>query len=265
MPGLAQTSQFLLSTATVMLGPLAELNQLTPSKHSIGLVKNFQMTMDPQYTELTQGLSNTIVMSVRTADGLKASMEVYEYTLRNLSYAAGLDASGVGFDQITELYTTTGVASDLSVEVGTDVTNEIETGDYIFIQAGTDDVVHIAKVEDAVFAAASTTITFATGYAMPVGVTFPAGSRIGKVKRTDISTGALAQPELACKVVGLLPKNNEPFTILFPKVKVTKGMNVAFQSDNFGNLPFELTPYNGVPTDPMYNDFGSAAGILFPR
>ncbi|CCV12935.1 hypothetical protein [Mesorhizobium sp. STM 4661] len=266
MAGTARTDRFLLSTATVMVGALADLHSFQPNTHSIGLVKNFTLTSDPGYVELTQGIKNTVVMSIRNQDGIKAACEVYEYTVRNLAYAAGLDASGVSFDPMPAMWISSGAAAPAAVviTVASDITSNLAAGDYIFLQDGIDDSVHIAKVLTAVFATATTTITFATGYGVPAGKTFPIGTRIGKIKRIDLG-GVQVQAEMAVKVVGILPKDNSPFTILLPRVKITKGLSVGFQTDNFGNLPFEFTPYAGVPTDPMYPFYGEAAAVLFPR
>lgn len=266
MPGTAKTSSFLLSTATVMIGPLADLHNLNPAAHSVGLAKNFQMTFDPQYTELTQGITNTVVMSVRTSEAIRASFEVYEYTLRNIGYAAGLDASGISFNSTStiQLTSTVTAAAATTVTVASDVSAMYPVGTYFFLQDGTDDKVHIAKVSAVAFATGVTTITFA-GFAVPTGVTFPIGSRLGVVKKVEVGSGVLFQPELAAKIVGILPKNNEPFTILLPKVKVTRGLNIAFDSANFTNLPFELTPYAQTTSDPFYTEYGGASAVLFPR
>lgn len=266
MAGNAKTKNFLLSTATVMVGPPADLHKLNPAEHSIGLVKNFQMTADPTYVELTQGVKNTVVMSIKNADGVRASMEVYEYTLRNLGYAAGLDASGVSFDSVDTIWLASAAYETVgkTVKVSTDISSDLSTGDYIFLQNGLDDKVHIAKVATVAFASGSTTITLAAGYEPAAAVGFPIGSRIGKVKRMDVGANDV-QPEFAAKVVGLLPKDNAPFTILIPKIKITKGLSLAFQTDNFGNMPFEFTPYSGVATDPFYAEYGEAAAVLFAR
>lgn len=269
MPGTAVTDKFLLSTATVMIGPMSDLHNLNPAAHSIGLVKNFQFQLEPGYTELTQGLTNSIVMSVRTSEVGSASMEVYEYTLRNLAYASGLDATGVAYAPQTGLYLSTAsiTAAATAIVVTGDVTANIATGDTIFLQADAStgsDIVHIAKVSSATYSAPNTTINF-VGYAIPTGVTFPIGTRVGEVKPVQVGTGVLFQPELAAKVVGILPKNNEPFTILFPKIKITRGLNVSFASDNFTNMPFEFTPYSSVTTDPFYTTYGASAFVMFPR
>lgn len=266
MAGSAKTKNFLLSTATVMIGKPEDVHKLNPVEHSLGLVKNFNMTADPTYVELTQGVKNSVVMSVKNGDGLKCAMEIYEYTVRNLGYAAGLDASGVEFDQSNEIWLASAAyaSAGKTITVSTDITTKLKAGDYVFLQNGQDDKVHIAKVASAAFATAVTTITIAAGYEPAASVVFPIGTRIGKVKRIDVGATDV-QPEFAAKIVGLLPKDNAPFTIILPKVKITKGLGVAFQTDNFGNLPFELTPYSGVETDPMYSEFGTAAAILFAR
>lgn len=263
MPGAARTKSFMLSTATVMVGPQADLMKLNPAEHSLGLVKNFQMSADPTFVELTQGIKNTVVMSVKNGEGIKCSFEAYEYTLRNLAYGAGYDASGTAFDPNDTIWVTdTDIVTNNTITIPSDVTATLAVGDYIFLQKGVDDIVHIAKVLSRVFSAGKTTIVFATGYETKAGASFPTGSRVGKVKRIDLGT-TQAQVELAAKIVGLMPKDNAPFTILLPRMKITKGLSAAFQSDNFGNLPWELTPYNGVAGDPLYSEFGDAVAVLF--
>jgi hypothetical protein len=267
MPGTAKTSSFMLSTATVMIGPKANLHSLTVADHSIGLVKNFTLTSDPAYVELTQGLRNSVVMSVRNSDGLKASMEVYEFTPSNLAYAAGLDGSVASFAPMQSLLTLfSAVASGATTAVvAGDQTGagKLAVGDYIFLQSGQTDVIHIAKISAIAYAAPNTTITFAA-FPVPTGVSFAVGDRLGEVSRIDIG-GQTNQGDYGAKIVGLLPKDNTPFTILLPKVKITRGLSVAFASDNFSNMPFEMSPYSMTAADPFYADYGDAVAVLFPR
>lgn len=266
MAGLAKTNKFLLSTATVMLGPKAQLHNLTPA-NSIGLVKNFSVNSDPSFTELTQGINNQIVMSVKTNETLSCSMEVYEYTLRNLAYAAGLDGSGTAFDPMADtVYNPTAeiASAATTLTIATDLTAVFTVGSYFYIADPLkDDLVHIAKVSAATFAAGNTTVTFA-GFPIATGTTFPVTSKIAPVKKVQVGVGSV-QPELACKVVGVLPATGEPFTVLFPKVKITGGVGLAFQSDNFSNMPFEFTPYAQVETDPFWGEYANSSMVLFPR
>ncbi|WP_206631224.1 hypothetical protein, partial [Mesorhizobium sp. M7A.F.Ca.MR.362.00.0.0] len=238
MAGNAKTNKFMLSTATVMLGALADLHKLNPIEHSIGLVKNFQLTGEAAYTELTQGIRNAVVMSVRTGEGLKTSCEVYEFTAKNIAYAAGHDASGTGFDVVDELSALSAEAIAASDEIVLAVapTAPVVAGDYLFIQKGQDDYVHVVKAGS--YDNVTKTVTLAAGFEIPTGMTFPVGARVGRLKRVDVGQ-AVTQPDLACKVTGILPKDNTPFTILLPKVKVTRGLGISFASDNFSNMPFE--------------------------
>ena len=252
MAGTAKTSQVLLSTATVMLGPMADVNILTPERHSIGLVKNVTYTSEPEFRELTQGLTNDVVMSVKVGDGSRVSMEVYEYTARNLAYAAGLDATGVEYDTSATLYTTSAAPTGTSVTVSGTPTG-ISAGDYIYIQGGNDDLVHIGKVASI----ATSTITLAAGFAIPAGMTFPAASRVRKVRTLNIGA-ATPSVTLACKITGIIdPSQNTPVSLVFPKVKVTRGMNLAFSTENYGNMPFEFTPYSLVSTDTAYAEYNT--------
>jgi len=262
MAGNAKTNKFMLSTATVMLGPLADLHALNPAEHSIGLVKNFQLTGEAQYTELTQGIRNAVVMSVRTGEGLRTSCEVYEFTAKNLAFAAGLDASGTTYDVVDEwsALAAEAAAEADSLTLAVAPTTPLVAGDYIFVQKGQDDYVHVMKVASI----ATTEVTVAAGFEVPTGMSFPVGSRVGRLKRIDIGT-SVTQPDLACKVTGILPKDNSPFTILLPKVKVTRGLGVSFASDNFSNMPFEMQPYEMVTDDPFYTEYGQAQAILMAR
>lgn len=265
MAGSAKTSNFLVSSATVMLGPKADLYKFLPETHGLGLVKNFQMQTQPTFLELTQGIQNDVVASVKTAHGVTATWEVYEYTTRNIAYGAGVDASGVGFNVSSVALANVSVAvvaAATTVQVDGDVTASYSIGDTIFIQKGDDDYVYVAKISSApAFATAKTTLTFA-GYPIPAGMTFPVGSRVGKLKAIEFGGSAL-QAELAARVTGLMPKDKRPFVLDFPKVKITQGGNISFASDQWQNMPFGFTPYACTSDDPLYADFADKVARLY--
>lgn len=255
MAGEAKTTEFLLSTATVMVGPAADVFGLTPDKHSIGLVKNVQAGADPKFVELTQGINAQVVMSVNTELQTRISAEVYEYTARNFAYAAQLDGSDTSFDPLTVVSTlsadaATGTTLNLSAGDGADW----EAGDYGAMQDGdSPDKVHIFKVASVAVDA----VTLDEGFAIPATVTYSKlTTKIYKVR--NIKVGAVPeQPVFGVKMVGLLPGSGQPVTLIFPKVKITKGLNLAFQTNDFANMPFEFTPYALVAADPFYAEFGS--------
>lgn len=261
MPGEARTSEFLLSTATLMIGPRASVMELVPAKHSLGLIKNVQVSQEMGYTELTQGVNNAVVASVNTSAVPRISGEVYEYSARNLAYGAGLDGSDTAYDPIVtqttlsaNLTVTSGNKGSLVLATGGAVAAGFAAGEYGVLQdLNAPDKVHVFKVASV----ATDTLTLATGYELPVGETFNAAtSVVYRVKAIKVGQ-VPKQPTFGAKLVGLLPETGEPVTIIFPKVKITKGLGAAFQTDNFSNMPFEFTPYPILSGDPYYSDFGS--------
>lgn len=264
MAGEARTSSFLLASATVMIGPTTELFNLNPTEHSIGLCKNFSISAEPTYTELTQGVQNTIVYSTLTGNPIKASMEVYEYNSRTLSYALGLEAPTTS--DYTPLSLKTALTSGgTSVVANAAVDPVIATGDWIIIQRGNaGDLVHVGQAaSDGVFATDQVTITLTAGTAIDTDNDFSVGDRVTKVNRIDVGSKQ-AQPYFAAKVVCPLPEGGQPIILLLPKIRITKGFNVGSSTDNFGNMPYEMTPYDLVATDTFYSLFqGKGSVALF--
>ena len=75
MAGFAKTKNFMLSTATVMIGPMADLHKLNPDEHSAGLVKNFQMTADPPFVGLGHGIKHNVVVHVKNGADAECAHE----------------------------------------------------------------------------------------------------------------------------------------------------------------------------------------------
>lgn len=249
MAGEAKTSKFMLGTATVMLGPVAELYNLTPETHSIGLVKNFRIQSQPGYTDLTQGVKSTKVFSVMTSNEVTASAEVYEYTTANIMYSLGLEGRQAAAPAVTTV-ATAGTAASTTVAL-TSATG-IVAGDYIAIEMGGENVV-IRKVVS--LATNTATVTPAISQAVPKDAV------VRKV--TAVSIGSKDdQPFLAMKVVGKLA-DGTTVTILCPKIRITNGFSLGFTSDNFDNLPYEMAFYDLVATDPHYADFKNEQAKIF--
>lgn len=264
--GLARTSQFLLSSAEVMLGPMAEVYELTPTLHSIGLVKNVKANVQMNQTELTQGLANAPVYSVNTSFTPMISMEVYEYTARNLAYAAGISASS-SFAPITTSATLDAALTDASTVVdiaGSGNLTGWAVGDWILLQQETGPLVFVADITEV--DAANRTLTFNPNKSLPTGVTWSvATTRVYKVNSIAVGHQTDAGM-LGCKMLGTLPENNEPVVMIFPKVKVTQGFDLNFSTENFANMPFELKPYVPTAADTYYNDFkGNKVARVFRR
>lgn len=250
MAGEAKTEQFMLGTATVMVGPMADLFELNPKEHSIGLVKNFTMTSEPGYTDLTQGVKNTTVYSIMTSNPVRATMEVYEHTMRNLAYALGLN--GGSFNQAAAVKTTTN--ADIAADpAGVSVipvlaTTGFEVGAWLSLTAkGAPDNVFVGQVVSTDATAKTITVQQKITAAVPTGSTVQSLEIVGVGSKEN-------QPYLAAKVVGELA-NGDTVALLIPKMRVTAGFTLAFRTDNFGNLPYTMTLYDLVNSDQFYDVF----------
>lgn len=384
--GSAKTNKFNLGAATVMIGPRDQVLDFTPEKNSIGLVKNFSFTSNDQYLDLTQGVRNSVVYSVKTGSEITASMEVYEYTSKNLAYALGLEGYELTEGATMSLLEAVGPddnVTQISVKASEGATaDDIVVGDYVIIQANkslVEDRVFIGKVSAVTYNSAtspevaasgsigdliraingvraglltttggklvvnagstetiSMSAAFATAFgftgttsgsmvtmesagpvtgtvgisrnqalstvglnvnntsiaididgtevaavtikttpsstteanflvtfdrAIPQGFSFAVGDRVHKANLIPVGTFD-AQPMLAAKIIGILPEQKQPVTIIIPKMRITNGFNLSFQTDQYGNMPYEFTPYEQVPGDPLYEEFGNQ-GIAF--
>jgi hypothetical protein len=265
--GLARSTSFMLGSATVMIGPQASLYDLRPDLHSLGLVKNFQISTEPTTVDLTQGMKNTLVYSALTGNRATAQCEVYEYTARNLTYGLGLDGSALvpfATEYPTNAVLTGNDGSPVVVATfitATNVVTDFPIGAWISIQdVNEPDKVHYGRLTATTTVTGSAptithTLTF-TGFGLKTGNNFPAGSVIQRVNMVAVGS-VLTQPFFAAKVVGILPERNEPVAILMPKVRIMRGFSLNFSTENFGNLPFQFQPYDLVPSDPFFSTFQS--------
>lgn len=251
MAGEAITNNFLLNTATVTIGQQDDVLGLNTAAHSIGLVKNFQMTATPTYITLTQGVKNTIVDSQLTNNEVKATMEVYEYSGKNLKYALGLDgttvsSTGLAYNPVTSI---SGGATTFTVS--SDLTTDFTAGDFIQIAEG--DNSHIAKLTSITYSSPNSTFTI-TGYVTPTGLTFTTAAEVRKIAVIPVGSKT-DQPYLSAKVVSGDLQNGAPITLIIPKLRITKGFDVSFKTDGYSNLPFEFTPYALTSSDYAWNKF----------
>lgn len=251
MPGLAKTNEFMLGTATVMIGTQADLFDLNPTEHSIGLVKNFSLSSDPSYTELSQGVKNTLVYSVLTQNSVRASMETYEYTAQNIAYGLGL--SGTYTKNTVASTVDTQVTTGSDVDVATGDGSNFAVGDVVMIKVDSEDDFVIRKVT----AISTDTLTVNAAFSQ----TIPAGSVVEVVNVMGAGSKT-EQPFYSAKVAGKLA-NDEPVVILIPKLRIVQGFNLSFSSDDYANMPFEFTLYDQVSTDTHYSYFnGDLAHII---
>lgn len=273
------TNQFNIGVSTVMIGPMKDVKNLTPEEHSIGLIKNFSLTSEVNEVTLTQGLRNTQVDSQVTGVTTRLSMEVYEYTAKNLAYAAQLSGENFTLTGNYALKTAiTGGDSATSVvlkNVPSASQSDLAAGDTIAVQVTGEkdyDKVYLATVASASWESDSQeddsigTLTVTLTSAIPSGWNFAVDDKVFFVNMIPVGSDE-PQPYYGVKIVGILPNGNEPVTIICPKAKVSAGFNIGFTTDNYGNMPFEFTPYDLTKQDyvdnPELNDFKKYSANCF--
>lgn len=264
MSGNARTTKFHFSTASVLVGAQSEFLSLNTAAHSLGLVKNVAVSADPKIVDLTQGIMNDLVDQQVNGMDVKVSAEVYEYTPKNLAYGLGLDGA---LSKYTSVISTTYspaaniIAAATTFTIAGDHTTDFVAGAYGFLQEGTDDYTHIFKVLSSAYAAPDTTVTF-TGYPIPAGMSFSAvNGRLGLVNKIDFDPNAVTTFQ-SCRIIGTSKQDKRPVVMHFPKIKITKGFSMKFASDNYGNMPFEFSPYTPLASDVGYSpDFSQRLSV----
>lgn len=259
MAGEARSINFAVGTATIMLGAPADLRNFTPTTHSIGLVKDVKIMAEASYIKLAQGVRNSIVHSIKTGEPVSMGASIYEYNAKNWTYALGF----AGYDvALTAASTnvTTALAANPAGEDTVDVATaaSFNVGDYVMIQVGTDDEVYPRRVA----AKTTTSLTFDVDL---VDIAIPLGATVRKCTIVPIGRKS-EQPFLAAKIVGSMADNVE-VCIEIPKLRVTKGFDLTFQTSDYANMPFEFDVYDLVPADPQYArsryEFDGAPAFLY--
>ena len=253
--GAAKSNQFMLGEATVMIGPQADLYKLNPTTHSIGLVKNFQLMADFGYVELTQGVQNNPVHTTMNKSSLRSTFEVYEYTAKNLAYSMGLDGSSLTTNTVATTISGATTGSFGTPDTAIDLTSAVgfAVNDWIMIQGATDDEIYV----DQITALVSTAATLAHGIPAVVA----SGSAVKKITRSALAS-SVDQPFLSMAAVGKMADGSQ-VKLVVPKIRITKGFNLHFDTKNYGNLPFEATVFRPVSTDPIYTGFETRAADMF--
>jgi len=256
MFGLAMSNRFMLGAATLLIGPQADLFNLTRALHSVGLVKNFAVTAEPTYTDLSQGVKNTVVFSVMTGHTARASAELYEFSPKNLAYVAQLNGAALVAATNIETTLSAGVTAS-SGSPATTFTATSGTGfavnDWVLIQDPTtpDDSV-IRKIS----AIATNVITTNPNIQRNLAT----GSVVRRMNFIEVGS-KVEQPFFSAIAHGTLA-NGDEISVALPKVRITNGLNLSFATNDYGNMPIELGIYDLIPTDPHFAQFGAVPAAI---
>jgi hypothetical protein len=262
MAGEAQSINFAVGTATIMVGNPADLRDFRPETHSLGLVKNVKIMAEANYIQLPQGIRNEIVHSIKAGEPVSMGAEIYEYNAKNWNYALGFSGYEVSVTPAVHYVTTAVVATLLGTSTfDVDAVAGFTVGDYVNVQVGnTSDSVIPRRIT-------GTTPTTVTFDAPIKNQAIPVGASIRKVNIIPVGRQS-EQPFLAAKIVGSMADQVE-VVIEIPKLRITKGFDLTFQTSDYANMPFEFTCYAQVPTDAQYarfkNEFDKATAIIYSQ
>lgn len=257
MAGEAKSQEFMFNNATVMIGPMEDVMNLTPNAHSIGLIRNVTVSNSPAKTNLSQGIQNVTVHSTITGIETLANMEVYEFTAKNVGYALGLEAAA--YTLYANHTLAAGVVGDglttdtISITAATDLTASYPIGSWLLLRAnttGNSDLTFLAKVLTRTYSSTYHTLTVQLDRDIPVGFTFSAGDTVCRQQQIPVGVKT-AQAYYGMKIAAELPEGGN-VVIILPKVQIREGFNMGFVTDNYVNMPCVFECFDQVPTDPLY-------------
>ncbi|MAD95713.1 MAG: hypothetical protein CMB99_00050 [Flavobacteriaceae bacterium] len=239
--------KFVIGNATVMIAPYSEdAFALNPTDHSVGMVKAVTMEQQSDQIMLKNGIQQLTVDTQKSNVNMTTTFEGYEFDARNLTYALGIAGSTVKRLRGTVDADAAADATTLSIAsapIAGDATTGIDDlGD---IPSGATLIIQNPDQKDEVYVVATTAATTGTGPFDATVEALPAAVKAGWTVWivNEIATGSFEQDDYFCaKIVGTLSANDEPIVVVIPKLKITRGFNLAFSETDYSNLPFELSP-----------------------
>lgn len=252
MASQAKTNDFFIGDLDLRVSvDLTKAAELTPAD-SIGLMTECTVSMTTNEVKLDAGFPQTTYASAVTGRALEIKGSLSEYSVSNLALLYGDKAT------MTEALTGTAASSNLTAAViatDTDITvadaSDFAPGDDIYIRAADDETdVYVAQIESI----ATNTITIT--YGLPRG--FAVGDYV--VKGEAIVLGSDDNiPPMTLQVVGVMPLDGEPFVYDIWKATISGTVDVSTSTDNFGALPFTITPLKPAVSEIDCGAFGADA------
>lgn len=247
-----KNNAFLLGEATLMIAPFGStpVFELTPADHGIGMVRNVTLSQEADQVELRKGVMQHLVDSKKSNVRTSLSAEVFEFTPQNLFYSLSINKTAVPMKRGKLKAATSGASATIVVlsdpipgveASGITSASDVPNGSTILIQVdgeGNDYTLPVRVTANSTLTGSDVTITAA----VPAGMTFPVGSKVWVVNEVPVASTA-EQEFFSIKCTATMSNNQRPINLVFPKVKITKGFQITFDESNYGNLPFEFTPY----------------------
>lgn len=252
--GTAKSNAFVLQNATIMLGELGQGEDLVPEEHSIGLFKEAATNIERNFTDLAQGVRNSIVHSELTSEKISLTGKGYEFSSKQIAYALGYDGS------LVQTTLKTGTVSAAATLNATELTvsstqNSWGVGDYAIISpAGDEDAGLIAMVTAVAVTGAAGAFSVVLTLDRPMKMPIPVGS---KVQTSNLHYAGGDTYENVFKSLKSTSRDvhGRPMCFVMPKVKVTSSFMMAFTSSDYASIPFTFQSYAMTPDEPGYAQY----------
>lgn len=251
-----RSNSFMLSSATIMMAPAftVPVFDLQPNLHSLGMCRDVSIKVDSSLLELKNGIAQTTVDARRTGVSASISATIFEMSVANIQRASALATSAT--TQIKRgVLTAAAAGAAVSLSINSDpvpgdsnsaitAIGDIPAGATILIQRvnGEQDYVFPTKSSGVATGSGPYVVPIAGIYAIPSTMNFAAGARVWILSEIAIAD-MTADDLFGVKITGTLSSYDKPVTAVFPKVRISKGFQLQFTETQYGEMPFEMTPF----------------------
>ncbi len=252
MASTAQTQEFFIGDLELRASvDLTKAGELGPAD-SIGLMTECKVAMTTNEVKLQAGFPQRTYATAVTSRDLEITGSLSEYTVSNMALLYGDELAWNRADGATTAETlTTAVTSAAATDITVADETDFAIGDYIYIR-NIDDATDVFCAQITATAATLLTVSFA------IPREFPSGSKV--VKGEAIILGSEdAIPPMTVQVVGIMPLDGEPFVYDVWKATISGTVEVQTSAENFGTLPYTISPLAPSTGEIDCDVFGSDA------
>lgn len=252
MASTAQTQEFFIGDLELRASvDLTKAGELGPTD-SMGLMVDCKVAMTTNEVKLKAGFPTRTYATAVSSRDLEITGSLSEYTAANMALLYGDEGAWnkINGDTAASTLTTAPIVA-LATTVTVASAVGFITGDFIYIRAINDATdVYVAQV--ASVAGSVITVT----YAIPRA--FASGSKV--VLGAAIELGSEnAIPPMTVQVIGVMPLDGEPFVYDIWKATISGTVEVSSSAENFGALPYTITPLAPGAGEIDCNIFGADA------
>lgn len=235
MASTAKTQEFFIGDLDLRVSTdLTKAGELTISD-GIGLMTECTISMTTNEVKLQAGFPQRTYATAVSSRDLTITGSLSEYSVSNMAMLYGDKQAFMAAQSEAAAATTLGTpftagGTTLAVADATDFT----VGDTIMIRsANSTDDVFIVEVT----AIATNDVTVAYG----IPNDYAAGAMVSKVITIELGSEE-AIPPMTVQVVGVMPLDQEPFVYDVWKATISGTIEVSNSTDNFGTLPYTISP-----------------------